>query len=147
MRRIITITAAAVLAVAGILFGCTRGALADSDDPYDSGCVKTAYIANSVGLFDQYGNRLMTIQNWYSRGCRTNWGLAYNYDATYTMVIAYPNPDNNGSLECEPTNCSLGANIPSPMWTDMVPGQNPIMVCGYAIAKSDHLNYGACATA
>jgi len=118
----------------------------DANDPYNSGCVHTAYIANSTGLFDQFGNRLLTIQNWYSRGCNTNWGLAYNYAVHSSMVITYPNPEN-GHLQCEPTNCVLGVGLGSPMWTDMVNGTNRITVCGYAVANSDRLGYSACTTA
>src|SRR5260370_11082842 len=118
----------------GLLATAPRAALAfDPNDPYDSGCVSSAYIANSAGLFDKAGNRLMTIQNWYSTGCKTNWSLAYNYAVQSSLVTAHDLFAPH-QLQCEPTSCALGAGIASPMWTDMVDGTKMVEACGVARA-------------
>lgn len=107
-------------------------------DPYTTGCINGSYVANAIGLFDSSGRQMLTIQNWYSPACGTNWGFAYTYDISAAdMQVSRLSgtsqstciPHAAGSENCGPEYTVAN----SYMWTDMVVGYDTLVrVCGYA---------------
>jgi hypothetical protein len=166
-RRHLLVAAAAALALAGTAVVASSASAAPAydncggtcygKDPYATGCANSAYIANSVGLFDAAGRRMMTIENWYSTGCGTNWGLAYIYDVSASDIQAdrLNPPFQFTCFPATPGTEECGAyytGTASPMWTDMVFGADTkVSVCGYGYDKERPFpngpRYSACADA
>jgi hypothetical protein len=135
-----TVTAPAVAAPASPAAASynTCGGSCYAKDPYATGCINGAYVANAVGLFDAVGRQLMTIQNWYSPACGTNWGFAYTYDisaadmqtSTATQDTCMPHLANSEICGGEYTVSG------SYMWTDMIVAPTVVArVCGYAWSR------------
>jgi hypothetical protein len=126
--------AALSLAVLVAVIGCLAtaapaAAQGDLNDPYDSGCINSAYIAHSGDLFDRFGTDFGHIENWYSWGCHTNWVLVvFNVRMTGSKVDIHTqgyagSAANTSHRQCYPTDCSSTyTGGVSPTWSDMIEG-------------------------
>jgi hypothetical protein len=132
LRRVLTTATVAALMLVSLGAAPAR-ANGDPNDPYDSGCVNTAYIANSADIHTIAGTTFGHVENWYSWGCKTNWALLFvyvepsrDYIEIHTKGQSPYNPPPPGAhRQCEPTNCSsFYTGGQSPLWTDMVEGQD-----------------------
>jgi len=95
----------------GGFYNC--GGSCENKDPYQTGCINGAYIANSQST------DLVAVENWYSPNCGTNWNVTHLNGATDLIITIYRL--DGSPAHCYPENCSshyMGGL--SPMWTNMV---------------------------
>lgn len=118
------------------------GATSDPNDPYQSGCINSAYIAKSGDLYDPWGTDFGHIENWYSWGCHKNWVLVIFKVKMYQSLVDIHTSGYAGTAantvhrQCYPADCnSRYTGGLSPTWSDMIEG--------YDIACVDVLLYGA----
>ena len=125
----------------------------EGKDPYQTQCNTAsgpgkndaASVVNEVGVYDQFGHKLLVVQNWYSPKCRTNWALAYlMYPDEFVslsieqIVINGINPEH-GARYCLPNDCTLRVygRIPAqPIYTLMTVAPAPIIACATGQALS-----------
>jgi hypothetical protein len=117
-NRFFTLLAVFSLTFTLACFTGTGIAHADPNDPYDSGCSKTASVVNSGTL--SVAGYVVTAQNWHSKGCNKNWAqISWNGGSkVWTLVEIFT---DSGTNACYPVDCHhvySGGNSPS--WTDMI---------------------------
>lgn len=131
LRRVCSLVAVTGMMLLGTAGAAPAHATGDPNDPYDSGCINQAYIANSGDVRTPSGTTFGHVENWYSWGCKKNWTLLYvsvepssDYAEIHTKGVSPINPPPPGShRQCEPTNCaSFYTGGRSPLWTDMIEG-------------------------
>jgi hypothetical protein len=138
-------------AVSASYYNC--GGSCFNKDPYSTGCANNAYDAHDIGVYDNFGQKLLSIHNWYSTSCGTNWNVTYpTYSNAYFIQISIQSSGFNTTLLCEPTICTQAyTGTGSPLWTNMVfsPGSPPTTAtaCGAAYSYNDNHRYQQCVTA
>ena len=94
------------------------GGTCDNQDPYQTGCSQGAYIANSSAIIDKQGTKLISVYNWYSPSCGTNWNVTELAGSIATKISIFRT--NSLPSYCYPVDCtSFYKGKASPMWTNM----------------------------
>lgn len=116
-------------------------------DPVATGCYyQDAGMVSAVTIYDDWGNPLMEVQNWYSGGCQTNWAYATTY--VPVAVVLEIGAVEGGQRDCVPLNCRSMELTPfAYMWTDMTDGRVLTRACGTAVSGYDLRAYRGCADA
>ncbi len=125
------------------------GGTCENKDPYQYGCNSGAYVAASVSVNDASGHSLLSVENWYSPKCGTNWAVEYFYSASVQEFVYLLKPNGGGLLYCSPTDCSYYSGSAQPLWTNMTfAPTTKITACGKSQSRYNFNQiYGGCATA
>ena len=117
----------------------------EGKDPYQTQCntaaavpgPAAASVANEVGVYDQFGHKLLVVQNWYSPKCKTNWALAYIMQFPVHMLIDIVGNDSiyciNGRSDCSLQ--ALSNHQAQPFYTAMIVAPNSV-ACAYGESTS-----------
>ncbi len=113
----------------------------EGKDPYQTRCNTAsgpgkndaAFVANEVGVYDQFGQKLLVVQNWYSPKCQTNWALAYIMYPDELVTLEVFNFVKQRAIYCIPKNCTdrraYGGIPAQPIYTLMMVTPAPITAC------------------
>jgi hypothetical protein len=149
-HRISATLAAFMLASFGLAIGSAGSALAASDnsDPYDTGCWGlssksdagdpnitltrnlpsswdvVAQVVNGAYIFDNFGDYLGYVENWYSYRCGTNWARIF-VDGGSNATLTVRTYTNNSSTDTYTTYGSYA-------WSNQV---NALTATAYAYGK------------